>query len=168
MSCSCASIGMASRVGRSVTRPAALSVSTEIHETGWPRDAGFLGQLAPATSSRLDGRHADLFARHDPVGRDVHPPAVHLDVTVRDELARRLAARREAHPVHDVVQPALERHQQVGALDARLRVTPSNVLRNWRSLRPYMRLIFCFSRSCLAYSDALRRRPPVWPCWPGA
>src|SRR5437879_5052151 len=31
-----------------------------------------------------------------------------------------------------------------------------------------MRLTFCFSRSCLAYSDALRRRPVLWPCWPGA
>src|SRR2546426_6452766 len=31
-----------------------------------------------------------------------------------------------------------------------------------------IRLTFCFSRSCLAYSDALRRRPVDWPCWPGA
>src|SRR3954463_16816619 len=31
-----------------------------------------------------------------------------------------------------------------------------------------MRLIFCFSRSCLEYSDALRRRAVAWPCWPGA
>ena len=30
-----------------------------------------------------------------------------------------------------------------------------------------MRLIFCFSRSCFAYSDALRRRAVAWPCWPG-
>src|SRR5439155_2034811 len=31
-----------------------------------------------------------------------------------------------------------------------------------------MRLIFCFSRSCFEYSDALRRRAVAWPCWPGA
>src|SRR3954468_23177540 len=31
-----------------------------------------------------------------------------------------------------------------------------------------MRLIFCFSRSCLEYSEALRRRAVAWPCWPGA
>src|SRR5882762_260345 len=47
-------------------------------------------------------------------------------------------------------------------------IAPSNRLRNWRSERPYMRFTFCFSRSCFAYSDALRRRPVDWPCWPGA
>src|SRR6476661_6920044 len=31
-----------------------------------------------------------------------------------------------------------------------------------------MRLIFCFSRSCFEYSEALRRRAVAWPCWPGA
>src|SRR5580700_860103 len=31
-----------------------------------------------------------------------------------------------------------------------------------------MRLIFCFSRSCFAYSDDFRRRAVLWPCWPGA
>src|SRR3954469_2162131 len=31
-----------------------------------------------------------------------------------------------------------------------------------------MRLIFCFSRSCLENSDALGRRAVAWPCWPGA
>src|SRR5919206_4576410 len=31
-----------------------------------------------------------------------------------------------------------------------------------------MRLIFCFSRSCFEYSDALRRRAWFCPCWPGA
>ena len=46
---------------------------------------------------------------------------VHLDVTVTDELARRLAAGREAHAVDHVVEPALERGQQVVARDARQR-----------------------------------------------
>src|SRR5688500_19083248 len=30
-----------------------------------------------------------------------------------------------------------------------------------------MRLIFCFSRSCFEYSDILRRRAVLDPCWPG-
>src|SRR6266550_1042099 len=47
-------------------------------------------------------------------------------------------------------------------------IARSNRLRNWRSERPYMRLTFCFSRNCFAYSDALRRRPVDWPCCPGA
>ncbi len=38
MSCSCALIGMASRVGRSVMRPAALSLSIESQATGCPRE----------------------------------------------------------------------------------------------------------------------------------
>src|SRR3954466_2878219 len=46
-------------------------------------------------------------------------------------------------------------------------VTSWKVLRNCCSLSPYIRLTFCFSRICLAYSDALRWRPPDWPCWPG-
>ena len=39
MSCSCALIGIVSRVGRSSSRPAAFSLSMESHETGWPREA---------------------------------------------------------------------------------------------------------------------------------
>src|SRR3989304_5530410 len=31
-----------------------------------------------------------------------------------------------------------------------------------------MRLIFCFSRSCFAYSESLRRRAVLCPCCPGA
>src|ERR1051325_9547650 len=30
-----------------------------------------------------------------------------------------------------------------------------------------MRLIFCFSRSCFEYSEDLRRRVVLCPCWPG-
>src|SRR5687768_3973122 len=59
-------------------------------------------------------------AWHDVIGGDVHAAAVHLDMAVPDELARRLAARREPHPVDDVVEAGLEGDQQVRALDARL------------------------------------------------
>src|SRR5579864_6719487 len=47
------------------------------------------------------------------------PPAVHRDVPVRHELPRRLAARRQAEPVHDVVEPGLQNLQQARAGDAR-------------------------------------------------
>ena len=81
MSCSWALIGMASRVGRSVIRPAALSASTESHDTGWPRAAASWASLTD-TCSRLAGRHAHFLARDDPVGGDVDPVAVDLDVAV--------------------------------------------------------------------------------------
>src|SRR5712692_940621 len=61
--------------------------------------------------------HLDLVARADPVGRDVHRTSVDLDVPVSHELACLAARRREAHAVNDVIQPALERHQQRLARD---------------------------------------------------
>jgi hypothetical protein len=64
------------------------------------------------------------------VRRDVDQPPLDLDVAVPDELAGRLAARREAHAVHDVVEPALERGEQVVTRDPLLVATFSNVLRN--------------------------------------
>ena len=62
MSCSWALIGIASRVGRSVIRPAAFSGSTESHDTGWPRLAPSWASLTE-TSSRLAGRDPDFLAR---------------------------------------------------------------------------------------------------------
>src|SRR6185312_5888226 len=67
-----------------------------------PARGGFLGQL-DGDELTAGGRHPDLLARGDPVGGDVDPVAVDLDVAVRDELARGLAAGGEAHPVHHVV-----------------------------------------------------------------
>src|SRR5690606_24804042 len=61
----------------------------------------------------------DLVARLDHIARDVDHPAVHLDVTVTDELTRLPPARRERETVHDVVQPALPRDQQVLTRHAR-------------------------------------------------
>src|SRR6185312_6123791 len=63
---------------------------------------------------------ADFLAREHPEGRDVDPLAVHFHVTVADELARGLAAGGKAQAVHDVVEPGLERDEQVGALHAGL------------------------------------------------
>jgi hypothetical protein len=40
----------------------------------------------------------------------------------------------------------------------------SKYVRNWRSSTPYMRRIFCFSRSCVPYSEM---RVDLAPCWPG-
>ncbi len=65
--------------------------------------------------------NADFLARLHEEARDVHRLAVHLDVAVANELARRLAARREAHAVDDVVETALERGEKVVARDARQR-----------------------------------------------
>ena len=55
----------------------------------------------------------DLVARLELVRRDVGRPAVDGEVAVGDELAGLGARRREAHPVDDVVEPQLERAQQV-------------------------------------------------------
>src|SRR5258705_586661 len=65
--------------------------------------------------------HADFLARHDVEARDVHRRLVHFDMAVADELAGGLAARREAHAIHDVVEARLERGQQVVTRDAGLR-----------------------------------------------
>src|SRR5690606_27975970 len=52
--------------------------------------------------------------------RDVHRATVHLHVPVPNQLARSLAARSEAQPVHDVVQPRLQPDEQVLARHALL------------------------------------------------
>src|SRR5690606_15088802 len=64
--------------------------------------------------------YPDLVAGLDRVTRDVHYPPVHLDVPVPNELTRLTPARREREPVHDVVQPALQRNQEVLARHAGL------------------------------------------------
>src|SRR5450759_244951 len=60
----------------------------------------------------LDLHHvADL----DPVARDVHPLAVHLDVTVVDELARGENGGHKFGAIDDGVEPALQQADHVGA-----------------------------------------------------
>ena len=70
------------------------------------------------------------------VARDVDRLLIDLDVTVTDELARGLAARREAHAIHDVVEPALEAARRLWPVIPGSVATRSNVLRNCCSLTP--------------------------------
>src|SRR5687768_2099614 len=64
--------------------------------------------------------HADanLFPRLHQIARDVDVLLIHFDVAVPNELSRRLAARRESHAVHDVVEATLERREQVVPRDS--------------------------------------------------
>ena len=62
-----------------------------------------------------------FLARRDDVARDVHRLAVHFDVTVANELTRRLAARSEAHAVDHVIEATLKCREKVVARDARER-----------------------------------------------
>src|SRR5215203_742520 len=55
----------------------------------------------------------DLVTRPELVRRDVGRPAVDGEVTVGDEVACLRAGRRDAHPVDHVVEPQLERPQEV-------------------------------------------------------
>src|SRR5688572_15304540 len=57
--------------------------------------------------------NGDLVARLQLIRRDVHDLLVDLNAAMADELARFRASRREAHAVHDVVEPRLEHSQQV-------------------------------------------------------
>jgi hypothetical protein len=57
-------------------------------------------------------------------------------VAVADELARLRPRRREAQPVDDVVEPALEHLQQQLARDALLPIGRLEVARNWLSSTP--------------------------------
>src|SRR5690606_10256627 len=64
---------------------------------------------------RLDG---DLVAGPHVIARDVHDPAVYLDVPVPHELPRLAPALTEAEPEDDVVEPRLERDEEVLARHA--------------------------------------------------
>src|SRR6185503_12412893 len=66
--------------------------------------------------------NGDLVAGLELIRRDVHDLLVHLDTAMADELARFRARGREAHAVHDVVEPSLEHAEQNlarGAFDLR-------------------------------------------------
>src|SRR3954452_24179100 len=62
--------------------------------------------------------HLDLVARATEERRDVDPRAVHLEVTVANQLARFRVIGGEAEPVDDVVEAPLEELQQVLTGDA--------------------------------------------------
>src|ERR1051326_6949923 len=120
MSCSCALSGIASRVGSIVSRPAALPPSTESQDIGAPR-AALSSATFTGTSSRLSGATRTSSPGPPPEGGQLALRAVDLHVAMPHQLARGPPAGGEAHPVNDVVEPGFQRHQQVGALDPRLR-----------------------------------------------
>jgi hypothetical protein len=97
--------------------------------------------------------HGDHVTGLDQVRRDVDRLAVHRDRLVRHQLARFGAGGAEAHAVDDVVQTRLQQEQQVGAGVALAAVGFSEVAAELRSSTPYMRLTFCFSRSCRPKSE---------------
>src|SRR5512145_611445 len=114
------------RRGRDRLAGRALDIATDgllgidLQPGDWRATGGkLLGGLHGDQLAAL-GRHADLVAREHGEGGHVDAPPVHLHVAVADELARRLAAGGEAHPVDEVVQPGLEGNHEVGALDARV------------------------------------------------
>src|SRR5207244_1149198 len=63
-------------------------------------------------------RDGDDLVGLDLVARAVHAAAVDLEMAVADELARRRPRRGEAEPVDDVVEPELERAEQVVTRDS--------------------------------------------------
>src|ERR1043165_8704104 len=109
---------------RTLEHPAAERLLVD-REPGQRRAAGGL------IHRRDDQRHfarlhanANLLARLDHIARNVHQLAVPFAVAVPHQLARRLAAGREAHPIDDVVETALERGEEVVPRDARHRRHP--------------------------------------------
>src|SRR5947207_2236343 len=84
------------------------------------RDGADFGRLEGHVDDPVGRLHLEHIARLELVRRDVHRPAVDLEVPVRDELARLLARRAQAEPVDDVVHAQLEVAEQVQAGDARL------------------------------------------------
>ena len=65
------------------------------------------------------GPHRNLVAGRHTKARYVHRPSVHLNVTMSDDLTGLTTALSEAHPEDDVVQPGLERDEQVLTRHAR-------------------------------------------------
>src|SRR5688572_6605917 len=61
--------------------------------------------------------HADFLSGQHDKARDVHRLAVHFDVAMPYQLARRLPARREPEAIDHVIQPAFQRGQKVMASD---------------------------------------------------
>jgi hypothetical protein len=91
--------------------------------------------------------------------------AVHLEVTVAHELARLGARGREAEPVHDVVEPALEQHEQVlagAALHVQRAVHRARELLLEQSVHAAHLLLLAQLHAEVGES---RARP--WPCCPG-
>src|SRR3954471_4909351 len=79
---------------------------------------GEVGRVAHDGLGGRPRRDRDDVVRTHLEARDVHPPAVHVEVAVADELPRLGARGGEGEPVHDIVEPGLEHAQQVLAGDA--------------------------------------------------
>jgi hypothetical protein len=94
-------------------------------------------------------------------------PALDLDVAVPDELARGLAARREAHAVHDVVEAALERGEQVVARDALLGRDLLERVAELLLRDAVDALDLLLLAQLLGVLRHLAAAGRVWPCWPG-
>ena len=81
------------------------------------------------------GQAANLFSRRHEVARDIDRLLSDLDVTVTDQLPRRLAARCESHSVHDVVKPALESGEKI--VERLKKVNPNKLPKARPNGRPY-------------------------------
>jgi hypothetical protein len=92
--------------------------------------------------------HGNHIAHLHQVRRNVDSHAIDRDGLVGHQLARFGAGGTEAHAIHDVVQAALQQEQQVGAGIALAAVSFFEVTAELLFQMPYMRLTFCFSRSC--------------------
>ena len=79
-----------------------------------------IGRVADHLLRRRARRHGDDVVRPHLVARDVHAPAVDVEMPVAHELPCLRARRREAEAVDDVIEPQLERAEQVLARDTRL------------------------------------------------
>src|SRR5437868_542369 len=79
-----------------------------------------VGRIADHLLRRRVRGDGDDLVRLDLVARDVDAAAVDLEVAVAHELARLRPRRGEPEPVNDVVEPELQRAQQVLAGDPRL------------------------------------------------
>jgi hypothetical protein len=103
--------------------------------------------------------HGNHVTGLDHVRRDVHDSP--LTVTALCDTSWRASARvdAEAHAVDHVVQARFQQdQQQVGTGVALAALGLGEVAAELRSSTPYMRLTFCFSRSCRPKSDVRDRR----------
>ena len=85
----------------------------------WRHGRGEVGRVANDLLGRAARLEHDDVVGLDLVARDVHAPAVDLEVAVAHELPSLGTRGREAQAVDDVVQPRLEQAKEVLAADAR-------------------------------------------------
>ena len=126
MSCSWTGVSISLRSGHLSTLPVRLSWSA------WSDGRREVGRVPDHLLRGAAGRHRDDVVGLDLEARDVHPPAVDVEVAVADELACLSARGGESEAVDDVVEPCLEHPQQGLAGDPRalrgLRVVVAELL----------------------------------------